>query len=103
MTLDVTKSCCNSCDQSLVLIGFDVILRAVLNATPLVIITSGGVLPANYRQTFQCIVPISFISVDLYPDPLVGGDPAFTQRISEMAALEVETVKYEKAKKFRRK
>lgn len=45
----------------------------------------------------------NFKAVDLYPDPLVDGDPAFTQRISEMAALEMETIKYEKARKFRRK
>merc|ERR1712226_31436 len=48
-------------------------------------------------------LPSSGRTVDLYPDPLVNSDSSFMQRISEMAALEVETIKFEKARKFKRK
>jgi len=41
--------------------------------------------------------------VNNYPDPMYSADSAFLQRITEMASLEVETIKFEKSKKLRRK
>ena len=38
-----------------------------------------------------------------YPDPMYNADTAFLQRVTEMASLEVETIKTEKWKKMRRK
>ncbi|XP_022799843.1 uncharacterized protein LOC111337751 isoform X2 [Stylophora pistillata] len=38
-----------------------------------------------------------------YPDPMVGAGPSFQGRITEMAQLEVETIRFEKTKKTRKK
>lgn len=38
-----------------------------------------------------------------YPDPMVGASPSFQGRITEMAQLEVETIRFEKTKKTRKK
>ena len=38
-----------------------------------------------------------------YPDPMIGASPSFQARITEMAQLEVETIKFEKTKKTRKK
>jgi len=38
-----------------------------------------------------------------YPDPMIGANPSFQARITEMAQLEVETIKFEKTKKTRKK
>lgn len=46
---------------------------------------------------------IIFLLVNNYPDPMYSADSAFLQRITEMASLEVETIKFEKSKKLRRK
>lgn len=41
--------------------------------------------------------------VNNYPDPLYKTEGEYLQRITEMAGLEVETIKLEKSKKTRRK
>jgi len=38
-----------------------------------------------------------------YSDPLFNADTVYMNRISEMASLEAETIKYEKGRKFKRK
>ncbi|XP_078360803.1 uncharacterized protein LOC144645190 isoform X1 [Oculina patagonica] len=38
-----------------------------------------------------------------YPDPMAGASPSFQARITEMAQLEVETIRFEKTKKTRKK
>ena len=38
-----------------------------------------------------------------YIDPMVGASPAFQGRITEMAQLEVETIRFEKTKRTRKK
>ncbi|XP_068680846.1 uncharacterized protein [Montipora foliosa] len=38
-----------------------------------------------------------------YTDPMVGASPAFQARITEMAQLEVETIRFEKTKRTRKK
>ncbi|XP_073257831.1 uncharacterized protein [Porites lutea] len=38
-----------------------------------------------------------------YPDPMVGASPSFQARITEMAQLEIETIRFEKTKKTRKK
>ncbi|XP_032228154.2 uncharacterized protein LOC5504020 isoform X2 [Nematostella vectensis] len=38
-----------------------------------------------------------------YSDPLAGAGPGFQARIAEMAQLEVETIKYEKSRKVKKK
>ena len=38
-----------------------------------------------------------------YPDPMIGASPAFQARITEMAQMEVETIKFEKTKKTKKK
>jgi len=38
-----------------------------------------------------------------YPDPLVGAPPSFQARMSEMAQLELDTIKYEKGRKVKKK
>lgn len=38
-----------------------------------------------------------------YPDPMVGAGPSFQARITEMAQLEIETIRFEKTKKTRKK
>ncbi|XP_066924041.1 uncharacterized protein [Clytia hemisphaerica] len=47
--------------------------------------------------------PSNTARVNNYPDPMYSADSAFLQRVTEMASLEVETVKTEKWKKMRRK
>jgi len=38
-----------------------------------------------------------------YPDPLLNASPGFMKRITEMAALEVDTIRYEKSRKFKKR
>lgn len=38
-----------------------------------------------------------------YSDPLVGASPSFQQRLMELAALEAETVRWERTKKVKKK
>ncbi|XP_057313260.1 uncharacterized protein LOC130654665 [Hydractinia symbiolongicarpus] len=47
--------------------------------------------------------PSTSARANQYPDPLYNADSSFMQRISEMASLEVETIRWEKSKKSRRK
>ena len=61
-------------------------------------------IPKYQSCKWKAKLPINCSKIDdLYQDPLVNGDPDFMQRISEMASLEVETIKDEKARRFRRK
>lgn len=38
-----------------------------------------------------------------YSDPLAGASPSFQQRLMELAALEAETVRWERTKKVKKK
>ena len=38
-----------------------------------------------------------------YSDPLVGAPPTFQQRLAELAAIEAETIRWEKARKMKKK
>lgn len=45
-----------------------------------------------------------FVAVEpRYSDPLAGAPSLFQQRLMELAALEAETVRWEKAKKVKKK
>lgn len=38
-----------------------------------------------------------------YSDPIVGASPSFQQRVAELASLEAETLRWEKARKVKKK
>ena len=44
-----------------------------------------------------------FLSEPRYPDPAAGAPPSFQQRIAEMGALESETIRWERTRKFQKK
>ena len=65
-----------------------------------------GKLPVLLKKFLNQVKKIHFsfcFSVNDYRDPMYNADQAFLQRISEMAGLEVETVRFEKWKKTKRK
>lgn len=52
---------------------------------------------------FKNVIFLVWFSECKYPDPLIGASPSFQARITEMAQLEVETIRFEKTKKTRKK
>ena len=51
-------------------------------------------------QFFKCCI---FSVEPKYSDPLSGASPSFQQRLMELAALEAETVRWERTKKVKKK
>ena len=52
----------------------------------------------------KCKIPLSSVAVEpKYSDPLSGATPSFQQRLMELAALEAETVRWERTKRVKKK
>ena len=52
---------------------------------------------------FDLSVLVPFVTGSKYPEPMMGAGPGFQARIAEMAQMEVETIRYEKTKKTKKK
>ena len=51
----------------------------------------------------HCIDGMLAVDECRYADPCPGAPPAFQQRIAEITSLEQETIRWEKARKFKKK
>ena len=49
------------------------------------------------------IVCDHFVAEPKYADPIAGSSPSFQARLSELASLEAETVRYERLRKLKKK
>lgn len=61
--------------------------------------------PKGYlvKQVLPLQLSVLHFSGCKYQDPMVGASPSFQGRITEMAQLEVETIRFEKTKKSKKK